>query len=264
METRKSKVHLCKCCLTKNDLILVTNEKQRIISSFLNLSGKTAANTDDARICINCNSTLSCIDKFRQNLLRAHAILKNCKLKSTFLTSVTDESVNSAFDTILNWMNDVTVILKYLTDVKTEGLVSEKESEPESVHEDESFEALHEEEMFVGSVEGEAVKKEEMQVEALDDEIEVKFELFKESAESQSSEEDDNHDSEYTPEVEKKNETAVDNRRYTCDLCGKKYAIRRDLMYHMNVHSGEFSSEHDSKATTCFRFRYESLRVLNR
>lgn len=241
MATRKIKLH-CVTCLTKNDLILVTTEKHRIISSLLDLPSKKV---DESRICINCNSTLACIDKFRANSLRANAILEKCKLKTTFLSSVTDESVNSAFDTILNWMNDVTVILRYLTDVKAE-TVAEKESESESVHEYESFDALHEEELFVGSVEGERVKKEEMLVEGLD-EMEDKYEpeMTMEVLDGSQSttDEDDDTFSEYIPEVEKKNKEVTDDRfkKYTCDVCGKKYAGRSDLTYHMNVHSGKVS-----------------------
>lgn len=240
MEKRKTKTLQCKCCLTKNDLVLLTPEKQKIISSLLNIP--SPRNLNDARICINCNSTLSCIDKFRQNSLRANTILEKCKLKNTFLSSVTDESVNSAFDTILNWMNDVTVILKYyLTDVKEDPM---KENESESVHEEENYDGIHEEELFVGSVEEGESLKEEMEVDELEksDEAQVKCEPDYATDDSESAEEDEE---EYTPiQFEQKKMkvgkgTNDNESKFECHLCDKKYALRADLMHHMNVHSGE-------------------------
>lgn len=231
MNIYKTKANHCKCCLTKNDLILITNEKQKIITSLLNLPFKNPPN--DYRICINCNSSLACFDKFRKNSIAAHTILEKCKLKNTFLSSVTDESVNSAFDTILNWMNDVTVIMKYLSDVKME---ENENFETESVHEEyEGVEVLHEEEMFVGHVDAGIKKENEVKSEP-----EIEF-----VNEAQSTE----NDSDYVPEIEEeeneekplKRKKEIDYekyKKYTCDCCEKKFASRLELTYHLNVHAG--------------------------
>uniref|UniRef100_A0A336LX45 CSON007137 protein n=1 Tax=Culicoides sonorensis TaxID=179676 RepID=A0A336LX45_CULSO len=218
MQTLKQKTSHCRCCLTKNDLIQLTGEKQKIILSVLSLSAiKCTTIPKDAQICINCNSTLTYLDKFRHNCASAHKILTKSKLKNTFLSSVTDESVNLAFDTILNWMNDVTVIIKYLEDVKKED-GEEEEKEKEEVVEEQNFQDF----------ETVLVKQESNSDTYNDDNTNTKFDT-----DDSSSSDDD-----YSPqnETETKNKAKKEKLKLSCQFCTRTFSKKSELIVHEMNH----------------------------
>lgn len=106
---------LCQLCLGKEDLIRITTEKERLINSLLNIQ---LTKRSTSRLCINCTSALTCFDKFQKNSLAAQKILERSgSHRQPFLTILNgtdvDDYINSAFDTVLNWLTDVNVILRH-------------------------------------------------------------------------------------------------------------------------------------------------------
>lgn len=232
----RSRHELCQFCLTKNDLIQITDEITSIINSL------SISLVHGTQICINCNSSFVCFDKFRQNSLAAQEILGRSKneILKTIPYGVQDGSISSAFDTILNWLESVTVFLGCVSDqeVKVEDQRSECMEEMESLPEDLFCETFKEEtyeesnsESKGSNIRDSRKKSQKLRRKYAKEEELTIVELADDIKNVQRPYSDDE-----TLEQYFQLSLQGQRRPYECPKCNKHYT-KGELKYHLNVHN---------------------------
>lgn len=221
METEPQNEY-CQFCLTKINLLQITQETSSIVSSF------SVSLEFGSAICINCNNSFTCFDKFRQNCLTAQSLLGQYKneLHDPVNCGIDERSIGTAFDTVENWIESVRVFL---------GCKSVKEEYQES---------LHEEELFCVSVgeDGDDLKEEEW-LEEKNESLSNSRRKFQKDDTKEKFIFDNSKNDEKKPYSDDETlekcfqESLQGNRRpYQCPKCDKCYT-KGELKYHLNVHN---------------------------
>lgn len=276
LETMENQL-VCQLCLAKEDLIRITSEKYRLITSLLNLKLPEAANS---RICINCTSALTCFDKLHKNSNVAQKILAQTGThlqRNAFLNVLnkTDGTLSVAFETVLSWLTDVNVILRHCPDEMDVVNASHSQNRSSQVENHEEFDIHFEDVSRLQDVEllCESTKNtdliDDVKIETQNDEtFETSFEDLEEPVEIR-----EESQVQKTPEIEEralddvpvskdedsafvqdqKNPQEIEDdfnpedyfdkgrkgkrRPYKCEECGVHFD-RMELIYHRNTHLG--------------------------